>query len=165
MNGPPGQFPKARRTRTLSPESPTHSLQTSIINQRKRTCSLILDLHATEREIFGDALSSAPGWEMLLALYDEALGRSPPTLSDLAAHSNVSDSSAYRLIHAMADMGLLELVKDRRDKRRVHVHLQSATYEKLDALLDEMYRLFFDGEDSPFAMGLLNGRSRTQSGE
>jgi len=89
---------------------------------------------------FGRDLFTIPAFEMLLDLYI-CRDRQPRSLTALTAASSASERNSQRIVHRMAERGLVALRRDPNDGRRIIVELESETGELLDRFFDRLVEL------------------------
>ncbi|MFD2427667.1 hypothetical protein ACFSUK_04600 [Sphingobium scionense] len=88
----------------------------------------------------GRELFSIPAFEMLLDLYTST-GLQPRSLTSLTTASSASERNSQRIVHRMAERGLVSLRRDPSDGRRIIVELEQATRELLDRFFDQLVEL------------------------
>ncbi len=88
----------------------------------------------------GRELFSIPAFEMLLDLYTST-GLQPRSLTSLTTASSASERNSQRIVHRMAERGLVSLRRDPGDGRRIIVELEQATRELLDRFFDQLVEL------------------------
>ncbi|WP_030539307.1 MarR family winged helix-turn-helix transcriptional regulator [Sphingobium sp. DC-2] len=89
---------------------------------------------------FGRDLFTIPAFEMLLDLYT-CRSRQPRSLTALTAASSASERNSQRIVHRLAERGLVKLRRDPSDGRRILVELEPATSELLDRFFDRLVEL------------------------
>ncbi|QJU58449.1 winged helix-turn-helix transcriptional regulator [Sphingomonas sp. AP4-R1] len=90
---------------------------------------------------FGRDLFTMPAFEMLLDLYT-CKSRQPRSLTALTGASSASERNSQRIVHRMAERGLVNLRRDPNDGRRILVELEPEATELLDRFFDRMVELF-----------------------
>ncbi|MCY1170102.1 hypothetical protein D9M73_101630 [compost metagenome] len=89
---------------------------------------------------FGRDLFTIPAFEMLLDLYT-CRSRQPRSLTALTAASSASERNSQRIVHRLAQRGLVKLRRDPNDGRRILVDLEPAARELLDRFFDRLVEL------------------------
>lgn len=90
------------------------------------------------RQLLGaDALFGEPAWDMLIDLFIHHCKGVPVSTSSLCVASDLSMSSALRLVQRMIDADLLEREADPEDGRRNFINLSSGTAHRLMAFFGE----------------------------
>jgi DNA-binding MarR family transcriptional regulator len=89
---------------------------------------------------FGRELFTLPAFEMLLDLYT-CRSRQPRSLTALTAASSASERNSQRIVHRLAQRGLVNLRRDPNDGRRILVELEPEARELLDRFFDRMVEL------------------------
>lgn len=88
----------------------------------------------------GRDLFTIPAFEMLLDLYT-CKRRQPRSLTALTAASSASERNSQRIVHRMAERGLVMLQRDPKDGRRIIVDLAPETRTLLDRFFDRLVEL------------------------
>ncbi|WOF45364.1 MarR family winged helix-turn-helix transcriptional regulator [Sphingopyxis indica] len=88
----------------------------------------------------GRDLFTIPAFEMLLDLYT-CRCRQPRSLTALTAASSASERNSQRIVHRMAERGLVKLRRDPTDGRRIIVELEPETRILLNRFFDRMVEL------------------------
>jgi DNA-binding MarR family transcriptional regulator len=118
-------------------------MEGSRITTTVNRCSMVDFAEQAQRlraEEFGRDLFTIPAFEMLLDLYT-CRGRQPRSLTALTAASSASERNSQRIVHRMADRGLVKLRRDPNDGRRIIVELEPETSELLDRFFDRLIEL------------------------
>lgn len=107
----------------------------------------LLDLHRRFAEGLSTGLaeedSSIDQWRALSAI---ALLQSP-TMGELAAQTGLSNATLTRVIDSLADEALVFRLADKRDRRRINVHLSDfgrRRLERLDAIVARVEQALTD---------------------
>lgn len=101
---------------------------------------LIGHLQRLRADDLGRELFTLPAFEMLLDLYTQK-GSQPQSLTALTAASSASERNSQRIIHRLAERGMVELRRDPTDGRRIIVELSSETNQTLDQFFDKLLEL------------------------
>lgn len=76
-------------------------------------------------QFFPDDLFAEPAWDMLLYLYEAYLSNRVTPISSVTFASGVPQTTALRWISKLEDMGMVESVPDRTDRRRRLIKLSN----------------------------------------
>jgi len=112
---------------------------TTTVN-RCRMIGLAAQVQRIRADEFGRDLFTIPAFEMLLDLYTRP-GRQPRSLTSLTAVSSASERNSQRIVHRLADRGMVELRRDPEDGRRILVDLSVEAAQLLDCFFDRIVLL------------------------
>ncbi|MHA6766133.1 hypothetical protein [Sphingobium ummariense] len=118
-------------------------MEGSRITTTVNRCSMVDFAEQVQRlraDEFGRDLFTIPAFEMLLDLYT-CRSRQPRSLTALTAASSASERNSQRIVHRMAQRGLVKLRRDPNDGRRILVELEPAARELLDRFFDRLVEL------------------------
>jgi len=118
-------------------------MEGSRITTTVNRCSMVDFAEQVQRlraDEFGRDLFTIPAFEMLLDLYT-CRSRQPRSLTALTAASSASERNSQRIVHRMAQRGLVKLRRDPNDGRRILVELEPAARELLDRFFDRLGEL------------------------
>src|SRR5690606_28033294 len=82
---------------------------------------LLLMARKKRDAIFGTELFEDPAWNMILDLYSSTLHGRKVTVTDLCVASGSPPTTALRRLSTLSNLGLIERVPDRADRRRILV--------------------------------------------
>jgi DNA-binding MarR family transcriptional regulator len=118
-------------------------IEGSRITASLNRCSMVDFTEQVQRlraDEFGRDLFTIPAFEMLLDLYT-CRSRQPRSLTALTAASSASERNSQRIVHRLAQRGLVKLRRDPNDGRRILVDLEPAARELLDRFFDRLVEL------------------------
>lgn len=118
-------------------------MEGSRITATVNRCSMVDFAEQVQRlraDEFGRDLFTIPAFEMLLDLYT-CRSRQPRSLTALTAASSASERNSQRIVHRLAQRGLVKLQRDPNDGRRILVELEPAARELLDRFFDRLVEL------------------------
>jgi len=118
-------------------------MEGSRITATVNRCSMVDFAEHVQRlraDEFGRDLFTIPAFEMLLDLYT-CRSRQPRSLTALTAASSASERNSQRIVHRLAQRGLVKLRRDPNDGRRILVELEPAARELLDRFFDRLVEL------------------------
>ena len=92
---------------------------------------------------FGRELFTIPAFEMLLDLYTRKSVQ-PRSLTSLTGTSSASERNSQRIVHRLAERGLVDLHRDPSDGRRIIVELNGETVAMLDRFFDRLVDMVAD---------------------
>ncbi|WP_454888554.1 hypothetical protein [Sphingobium indicum] len=118
-------------------------MEGSRITATVNRCSMVDFAEQVQRlraDEFGRDLFTIPAFEMLLDLYT-CRSRQPRSLTALTAASSASERNSQRIVHRLAQRGLVKLRRDPNDGRRILVELEPAARELLDRFFDRLVEL------------------------
>jgi DNA-binding MarR family transcriptional regulator len=104
---------------------------------------LVGHLQRLRADNLGRDLFTIPAFEMLLDLYTHQ-DAMPRSLTALTAASSTSERNSQRIVHRLAERGMVELSRDPTDGRRIIVELTPETDQILDNFFDRLVELSTD---------------------
>jgi DNA-binding transcriptional ArsR family regulator len=99
--------------------------------------SALHDAAQARREFFPRELFADPAWDIMLGLYC-AHGRGEKiNVTTLGQSVGLAQTTSLRWVKELANTGLVERIRDPRNRRRVFVNLTALAYEKMTLWLGQ----------------------------
>lgn len=130
------------------------------VEQSRAALRVLSSLGEQKGEIFGDALSPDPAWEMLLELMIGRFTGRRTCVTSLCLASKTPLTTALRRIDALIDAGLVVRSRDLDDRRRTYVQLSELGVQKMQQYLASAGKLGIGLLPAPSADSLSIGRTR-----